>query len=308
MNKKQLPLLAAAFTLALLTGCSGAKQASENHIETIGDSISEGITQTIGQTVVNLEQAVQNEASDWKDRAKAGSMSEELAASQKAEASAELSLNNAVGEIEVKPVTGDQVIVHATIWGADKSSHRDELQQIMDEAELSIDVRGSKLKVNVHPQDQPRTDLWSWAQKKIGYSDFSIDYVVEVPKSVDTFQIQSSVGEVRLTGVTGTFDIDTDVGAISLEQAVIKGRSVFESQTGGIWLDVNELDPSASVTAKTEVGSLNATLPASLDCDLNVDTELGAISGAAQGTSRLGQGGPEVALRTSVGAISIKQK
>jgi hypothetical protein len=162
------------------------------------------------------------------------------------------------------------------------------------------------LKIVTHPKDDPERNLWDWAHKKYGYSEFIIEYTVELPANVNRYEISSSVGNISLSGLNGTYDVHSDVGTIRLDGARIVGESRVQSETGSIKLGIDQMDSESSLKAGTEVGSINATLADSLECDLETNTELGQVTGATPGLNKINGGGPQLSLNTSVGAITVE--
>lgn len=119
--------------------------------------------------------------------------------------------------------------------------------------------------------------------QKYGYSDFSINYLIELPASVDRFEINNDVGSIELNQLQGTFDISSDVGAITLRDVEVTGKSKVETDTGSIELSINEMKNSSSLKAKSDIGKISASLDSSLKCTVEASSELGHISGTGSG-------------------------
>ncbi|MEI0738551.1 hypothetical protein VQ056_21090 [Paenibacillus sp. JTLBN-2024] len=64
----------------------------------------------------------------------------------------------------------------------------------------SFRVAAATWRLTTSPKDDPERNLWDWAESKYGYSDFVIDYEIEVPGSVTGIDIASDVGEVNVEG------------------------------------------------------------------------------------------------------------
>lgn len=252
----------------------------------------------------NVHQAVQNTASVVAEQITADSVSKELVATSKVGSSSTLTLDNAVGEVEVISSTGNTVNVTATIVAHHASSKY--APELFDNAEVSVKISGDELKVSTYAKDSPKKDLWSWAHKKYGYSDFSINYLIELPASVDRFEINNDVGSIELSQLQGTFDISSDVGAITLRDVEVTGKSKVETDTGSIELNINEMKNGSSLKAKSDIGKISASLDSSLKCTVEASSELGHISGTGSGKHDLNGGGPLLSLSTEIGSISIQ--
>lgn len=308
LKNHTLILLAAVAVLSitLQSGCTplpGKVDANHEAEQDIGESIK----QEIGQTTANVEQTIQSTAAKVADAVAADSISKELSASLATDSASVLSIDNAVGTIEVTSIAGDQINVSATIMAHNVSAHSTDRQEILDHAEVSIQLNGNTLEVSTKPKESSKKDLWTWAQNKYGYSDFSINYVIEIPANLNRYQINNRVGEISLHNLQGTYHIVSNVGAISIEGAKVTGKSSVESNTGSIHLEISDMKNGSSLSAKSDIGSLTAVLAHDLKCNLDTESELGQITGAASGKSELGGGGPLLSLSTQIGAITVKQ-
>ncbi|MFD1774346.1 hypothetical protein [Paenibacillus rhizophilus] len=298
---------AAALAALLLAGCtelpgktaSGADSDLDNSIEAIGETVQ----QEAGKAADSAQQAVENTASDVADRIKSGSIVKELSITQSAGSADTLRLDNSVGEIEVKAGTGSNVKVTATIRSYGKLFRKADRQQILDNAEVSLQESGGELQLSTHPKNDPDIDLWTWAEKRYGFADFSISYAIEVPDSLSQYEITGDVGKIKLRGLTGTFHVSSDVGGVDIEDVHIAGKSTVSTDTGSISLDINAMD--AGLTADTDVGSISAALGQLVQCTLEANSELGRVSGAPSGKSDVNGGGPLLSLSTSVGSINV---
>lgn len=306
------PKLAAALVLSmvLLAGCTELPgKANRNEENPTEEQIDFGATlqREIGIAASGLEQTIETAALQISDNVISHNISQTLTASEQIGSSTVLHMDNPLGKIEVQPVAVNQMTVRATIWFDDSSSHEEARQQIMDNAEVSIQIKGDQLKVVTHAKGKSNKDIWSWAEDKLNYSNFSLDYIVEIPDSVEKYKITNNVGEIRLRDLHGTYQIVSNVGNVNISGARFTGKSTIESNTGSIQLDIAEMAAGSSLKAKTDVGSLNAVLSKSLQCNLVTKSELGPISGAASGESEINGGGPLLSLSSSIGAISVDQ-
>jgi hypothetical protein len=178
--------------------------------------------------------------------------------------------------------------------------------EILDEAEVSVKIRGDELKVSTHAKENPKKSLWTWAQKEYGTSDFSINYVIELPSSIDRYEIKNNVGKIELRGLEGDFSIVSDVGSITLTDVEITGKSSVKSDTGSIKLDIREMDSGSSLKASSNIGAVSASLAPDLKCTVEAKSDLGTISGTGKGKQDFNGGGPLLSLSTDIGSISVQ--
>ncbi|KAI7243742.1 hypothetical protein KC345_g12164 [Hortaea werneckii] len=151
-------------------------------------------------------------------------------------------------------------------------------------------------------------DLWDWAQKEYGDSDFSINYEIELPATVNKYEINNKVGSIQLRGLQGTFDILSNVGSIILQDTVFSGKSTVQSNTGSIELGISGLNSGSRLKVKSDIGKITADLADSLQCTIEAKSELGHIAGALSGEQQdYNGGGPLISLNTQIGAISVNK-
>ncbi|NUU61451.1 hypothetical protein [Paenibacillus agri] len=313
--KKNSPKMIAALavvSLTLLAGCTELpgkakvnQESEQSQPDGVEQNLGEAVKQGLGQAAAAVTQAAQDTADKVVAGFKEGSITKELQVSQTIGSASALSIENSVGAIALRAVGGDQINVKATVQSYKNFNSEQERQEILDNAEVSVQTSGDKLIISTHAKDAPKKDLWSWAQRKYGSSDFSIDYVIEVPKSVDMYQVSNDVGEIQLSGLQGTYRVSTNVGAIHISDATIAGKSTIESDTGSITLNIATLNEGSSLKAKTDVGAITATLADGLNYSLETASEIGQIKGAAKGKSTVGNGGPLVSLSSDIGAITV---
>ncbi|WP_223066747.1 DUF4097 family beta strand repeat-containing protein [Paenibacillus caui] len=299
-NKKRLrsSLLAAA-SLALLAGCMG--EASQT-----GDDIKQKVNEAGNSISHSIQDIASNVGEELQSRS--GRLEKSVSASMdQVAADSALEVDNQVGQIEIKPSTGNALTAEAVISSQDKKAFHAEREAILEEATVSITAEDNEIRVHVHPKGDPSKDLWDWAEEKYGFSDFSIDYIIEVPESLTVYNLENNVGNIKLQELAGAFQIKTDVGNVEMDQTAFTDDSVVTSNTGEIELDIASLADKASLKAKTDIGSLNAHLAKALKCTLDVSTDVGEITGAAKGESKINGGGPELSLSTDVGAINVSQ-
>ncbi|WP_019910373.1 hypothetical protein [Paenibacillus sp. HW567] len=302
----------AVVSIALLAGCRElpGKEAADAQLEQrlsgkSHETIAETAKQELGQITANVEQAVQNTAVKVTQEINSRSMSKELTASLKSGSASVLSLDNPIGNVQVTSAKDDTVTVKATVATHNVSTHETSLE-ILDNAEVSIETSGDKLTVSTHAKDNPNKSLWTWAQKKFGSSDISIDYEIGIPDSIYEYQIINNMGAIGLQDLKGTFHIVSNVGSIHLENARVSGKSAIKSDTGSIRLDINEMDPGSSLNVKSEIGKITAAVSSNLKCTVEASSQLGRITGTSKGKKDFNGGGPLLSLSTQIGSIAVQ--
>lgn len=293
MNTKYKPLAIAAATavLVMLTACSGANEKAKE--------IAEAATGAIGQTV---EKTVDGQV----ERLKENGTTLELSASAQGDSASKLTLDNSVGNVEIQGTKGNEVTVKAKIWAHKSTFRKVDLQEVLDQAAVSITPEGEGLIVSTHAKDDPDRSLWEWAKEKYNYSEFSIDYTIGLPEHITDFRVTNNVGDITLTGLSGSYDVDNDVGRIVIVDAGITGESKVNTSTGSIELSIGRMESGGNLYVNADIGSIEATLADSVNCDLETNADIGGVDGAPKGKSKRGGGGPLLSLNASVGAITVK--
>ncbi|MBB3126869.1 hypothetical protein FHS19_001523 [Paenibacillus rhizosphaerae] len=72
-------------------------------------------------------------------------------------------------------------------------------------------------------------------------------------------------------------------------------------------MGIQEMEKDSSLQVGTDVGGVQAVIASSLSCTLNVQSELGTVSGVSSGSTDFNGGGPVITLSSSVGAISVDE-
>ncbi|OKP92299.1 hypothetical protein A3842_02495 [Paenibacillus sp. P3E] len=302
----------AVLSIALLSGCRElpGKEAADHQLEqrlngNFQQETVETVKQGLGEATLGVEQAVQNGAAKVAEEIKTGSLSKELNIAKKADSVSALVLENSVGEVKIISGNSDFITIKATV--ITHPGHNQEAEQkILDSAEVTVQADGNELKVSTHAMNEPQKDLWTWAQKKYGSSDFSINYEIQVPSTMDEYYISNNVGAIRLHGLNGTFHIDSNVGAIVLEAVQFSGKSTVKSNTGSIELDIRGMESESSLMASSDIGKITADLNSGLKCTVSTKSELGQITGSGSRKREMNGGGPLISLSTQIGSITVQ--
>ncbi|AWB44549.1 hypothetical protein DCC85_10135 [Paenibacillus sp. CAA11] len=286
-------LFLAMVTVIVMAGCSE-------------EPVLDQVANTIEQSVNDNVELVQNQAGTEVNEALVGENPKELHADMKVGKASKLLMDNKVGEIKVKAGSGDTISVKATIWWQkSKNASQQTREEIANQAKLSVDVQGEQIIISTHDKNDPKTDLWKWAQKKYRYSNFSIDYEIEVPTTLSSFHLSSDVGNIELTGLTGEYVVKSDVGNVTVKEAQIQGKSSISSETGSLNVQIAGIDQDTSLTVNAEVGSIKADLASGLKCSLTARAELGSVTGVEKGLHKINGGGAEIKLTSSIGSIDV---
>jgi hypothetical protein len=286
-------MIVAIVSLVILAGCTNRSE--------------EVITTGIGETVEAIGNSVQDIGSDWSAEMKNDGIHKELSLSQEVGSASVLLLDNEVGNIGVTSNSTNEISVNATISFPDKPSREAKYLEILNNAEVSFVAQGDELEIITHPKGNDKLSMWKWAEDEYGFSDFSIDYAVELPDSINQYEIVSNVGEIKLVNLKGSYDVKSDVGTITIEGAQIQGKSTIRSEVGSIELGMDQMESDSNLNVETEVGSIRVILDETVQCSLKVNSDLGRVVGAPKGKSELNGGGSILSLTSAVGSITVEK-
>lgn len=281
---------AATLSVMLLAGCDTVNDTAQKFRQDAHE-----VAQAAGDSVTGKMNSIT-------DRIKSGGQHIERTAERDIGSESVLYIDHKVGSINIVPGAGKTASVKTTIWFLNEKSYR----SIVENAETSLVTKNGKLEIVTNPIGDPGRDLWEWAESKYGYSEFLIDYEIQVPAAIKSFDIANDVGSITMNHLNGTYQVDNNVGTIAVEDAQLAGKSSIKSEAGSVQIGISGMEKDSSLTAKTNVGSIHAALADTLACTLKLDSDLGIISGGSRGTTEINGGGPQITLSSSVGAISVE--
>ncbi|NIO48419.1 MAG: DUF4097 family beta strand repeat protein [Candidatus Aminicenantes bacterium] len=239
--------------------------------------------------------------------------SEEFSKVLPLKASGTFNLRNVNGSITITTWKEDKVDIKAI---KTTKSDPDRLKEV----EIEVEETANSVSVD--------TIFPKWKNIRV-----SVKYEVKVPQGVNLGRIKSTNGSVHITGpvgnthastTNGRIDLDGAKGTISLsstngkiEAANLKGELDAETTNGGIVLELISFEDE--IKARTTNGSITLRIGSleKVNADLNARTTNGTISLDLPVTlksmkksrrsleAQIGQGGPEISLRTTNGSIRI---
>ncbi|MEC0370910.1 DUF4097 family beta strand repeat-containing protein [Paenibacillus chibensis] len=281
---------AAMLSVMLLAGCDTVNDAAQKVRQDAHE-----VAQAAGDSVAGKVNGIT-------DRIKSGGQHIEWTAEREVGSESALRIDHKVGSISIVPGAGQTASVKTTIWFLNEKSYR----SIVENAETSLVAKNGKLEIVTNPKGDPGRDLWEWAESKYGYSEFLIDYEIQIPAAIKSFDIANDVGGITMNHLNGTYRVNNNVGTIAVEDAQLAGKSSIKSEAGSVQIGISAMEKDSSLIAKTNVGSIHAKLADTLACTLKLDSDLGIISGGSRGKTDINGGGPQITLSSSVGAISVE--
>jgi outer membrane murein-binding lipoprotein Lpp len=295
MNRLKMLGVALLASTLLLSGCSD--QLEDNLKE-----VATGAQNAVHQ----VGDLIQDTGADWSKDMRNQGVSTQLNKAQSLSNATTLNINHPLGNITIEPSsTSGEIKVVANLWGSQSDAEKEKIKQIFQQAEISLVPDQETLTLLIHPQGNQDENLWDWAQNQYNTSKFLVDYTIYVPEQVTAYQIHSNVGNITMSKLQGSLQLQADVGEIQVQEVQIAGDSSIIVNTGQLDMSIDEQSNFTSLSAKVELGNLVAKVPATLPSEVEATTELGELTGIDKEGVKLNGGGPPITLTTSVGNITV---
>lgn len=302
----------AVLSFMLLSGCRGAEEKANETIESSTQNFIDATTESTKNFIESTTQAVAGAVNQAQEAAvtSVGMPAKNLVSLKLETASpvgkmTELVIDHEVGDIEIVAGKGDQIKVTAEVVAQDRKSTSEKLTKVFEQAEVSIQKDGNQAHILTHAKDDPKRSLWDWGQSTYNYSEFGINYTIELPADIITaYQVSNNVGDVSLNGLSGTFRLNNEVGEVDLVSAGFTGASKIKVSTGSVKLDIDSLDKKGTLEVNTAIGDIQVDLDESVDCSIDTKIALGDLTSTLN-KSRKGNGDSPISLSVDVGSIDL---
>lgn len=161
----------------------------------------------------------------------------------------------------------------------------------------------------------------------------SLEITVRVPTSVAVERVETTVGDVRLTGVGGDPTVESTVSEVTVRSVSgfvsaqttagdvtirdVGGLDRVEATTGDLALDVPSLRSDSSITTTT--GDVDLAVAPELDAAVSVSAETGSVTVSelpltvteqttgAEVNGTLGGGDDRLSVETTVGTVTLRR-
>ena len=207
-----------------------------------------------------------------------------------------------VGSITVTGADVDDCNVIADICV--KAPTREEAEEIAKEVRVKLVPSGKMLTIEIEKPHLKRRRT------------VSVSYDITVPRQT-SLELESDVGKIYISNIDGEIEAKTDVGKIKCRE--ISGDIDLKSDVGEVKVVYCETAPTLrNVSIKTDVGSIDLTVPTDFSATVDAETDVGSIrtelpitvtgkiGKSLHGT--IGEGKSRVSLGTDVGSIKIRQQ
>ena len=183
-----------------------------------------------------------------------------------------------------------------------KAPTEEEAAEITEQVKIQLVPAGKMLTVKVEkPHLRKRRSI-------------SINYQITVPEQT-SLQLESDIGKIHISNVTGQIQAEVDVGEIICEE--ISGDIDLKTDVGKVEVVYSKTAPAAcNATIKTDIGKIDFTAPPDFSATVHAVTDVGSIETELPLTvtgkigkklhGTIGKGEGELHLKTDIGSIEIR--
>lgn len=225
----------------------------------------------------------------------------------------QLNIATDVGVINVVKSSSENIIINVEkqVTGPTKI----DAQQAMDNILVKLQKNGSTFIIKVTTKDGSR-DYWEWLRSTYPLMNASINFTVEIPETINSFDIDHNTGSIMLKEISGEMNLNTQTGEIVLENVSLIANSNVTTNTGVIRIS-GDISNLKGLNVKNGAGSIMLILPKNSQFFLDASTNLGIIRGSFLSTpintmksatkQKINNGTIPVKLETGVGDIIVDQ-
>jgi hypothetical protein len=206
-----------------------------------------------------------------------------------------------VGSIKITGGSAQPAAIKAKITG--RSDTIEKAQKVAESINIIVENSADSVLIKI---DKPAEFKSDW---------FTVDYCVDVPEDIG-LEYKTDVGSATISNIKGDITAACDVGSITCENVL--GKTNLSADVGNIRLVYAE-DANGAVNAdlSVDVGSIHFKGPKNMSAKFDVKTEIGSINSSlpitVQGdfcrkslNGTVGQGQGNVQMKTDVGSIHIE--
>lgn len=214
-----------------------------------------------------------------------------------------------VGNVKVKLGETENIQVETQL----EISYNDKLsdenaESLLDESTPDIDVEDNVLSFksltsaskSLTLTDKSIIDWFDMMTESNNYN-ISCNVTITVPASIIDFEIETDVGNVVVDGVSGKYNVSTDVGNIDVLNIAVSADSTLSADVGNITASLSDNTAAAKLDVSSDVGDISFDL-GGLEYDVKYKDGDNAVSESASITT----GALKITAKTDVGKFYLK--
>jgi hypothetical protein len=212
-----------------------------------------------------------------------------------------LEIQNSVGEVELKPSVDNEMKMKVN--KIVKNATQKVSQNILNRTKILLERHNNKISIKAVDRNNENIEINEFVSRNYKQKiDMEIDYILEVPASIDEFFIHVNTGKIVVDEKrSGSFDLGVDVGSIIADKIKTVGKSNFNVGVGKITTGFWDVEKAEKINLKTETGDIELVISKSAKCTV----EMEQFMEADQKSSFNGGGIPIKAVAT-MGDVKIR--
>lgn len=281
---KKIAVLLISASLILASGCTSNFKVNEDAVKDVSDKITKTIINSVGEEKAEKTEALTFDGTGLN----------------------KINIDSSVGDITIKSHESPEAIVNITITA--KSGSKAKAEELLEDYTYTQEKNQYSIDINTS------TDNFDFVDGN--YIETSME--IFLPSNIENTEIVLNVGDIDIDGVNGSFDIHSNVGEVSIKNGegfcnlkadvgdiVLSGfaltkSSEFSVNTGDIKLTLADISNADTITAETQVGTIEMNMPADSGYQASIEEFM-----EDKRTVSEGDGKTEINLKTNVGDIEF---
>lgn len=214
-----------------------------------------------------------------------------------------------VGNVKVKLGETENIQVETQL----EISYNDKLsdenaESLLDESTPDIDVKDNVLSfksltsTDISPALTDKTVIdWLDMMTESNNYNISCNVTITVPASITDFEIETDVGNVVVDGVSGKYNVSTDVGNIDVLNIAVLADSTLSADVGNIAISLSDNTVAAKLDIDSDVGDISFDFG-----KLKYETTYKNNDNPVGASCEITTGALEITAKTDVGKFYLK--
>jgi hypothetical protein len=281
---KKIALLLISASLILASGCTSNFKVNEDAVKEVSDKITKTIINSVGEEKAEKTETLTFDGTGLN----------------------KINIDSSVGNITIKSHDSQEAIVNITI--AAKSGSKQKAEELLEsytytqeKTQYSIDINTKTDDFNLVDGNQIETSMEIFLPSNIENTEIVLNVGdIDIDGINGSFDIHSNVGAVSIQNGEGFCNLKTDVGNLVLSNFTITKSSEFSVNTGDIELNPANISNADTITAETQVGTIDMKVPDDSGYQASIEEFM-----KDKRTVSEGDGKTEINLKTNVGDIEF---
>jgi hypothetical protein len=219
---------------------------------------------------------------------------------QNVDETSRIELHNKVGNIRLKP--GESNLLKGVIEKIVQNGTKELAAELFDAVKIKILKHGNMILFEIFGWENIDQIKQKYRNViDIGKVGFAIDYDLEVPANLTQIDINTGVGDITISDLTGSFALKTGVGDIVLKDNlnIIEKSNLF-ADVGNIDARITTIEPAAEMNIKVKNGNIDLSLFKNIQSTMEIDEFM-----EARQTRLINGGGVKINVQAELGKVQV---